>query len=761
MSPRLNFMISVFTTPPSRAIKRKSLRPAQRLAVFAIAFAIGVLPALSQSTPIAEDSFNYPPGPLGGNGSSTDPGWLGAWDGAVTVLSGGSLAYIDSGGKRLVTAGNKVRAPGFSYRFLDTPLENSTYSEVWISFMIDSFNVGIRWAGISLYNSGQELLFMGKLGLSPNLGVHEWPNNQRFPTSETLSGPVFFVVRLRFYESSTEWTYWLNPDLDETPPDSDAVASDTHDIMASVNRIRIAGEEPVEFDELRIGTDYSSVAPYLKPSLPAEDSFNYPPGYLTGQGSSADHGWFGSWNGLVRVLDADSLAYTDTGGNQLVTGGRRLEAPGLSYRYLESPLANLLYSEVWISFLIDDFDWGTRWAGVSLYNDFQELFFMGKLGARYYLGVHEWPNNQRFPTSATLSGPVFFVVRLRFHESSTEWTYWLNPDLDETPPDSDAVASDTHDVMYLVNRIRVGGDAPIDLDELRIGTSYSSVAPFIEPNQAPLADAGPDQTVYVGETCQAQVILDGSGSSDPDEDILTYTWEDSFGQVHGVNPTVTLGLGTHDITLTVSDGDLSDTDTVRIYVEDNSPPLPEVDPLPVIRGECSAQVPPSPTAIDNCSGQIIGTTTDPLNYMEQGTYFVTWTYDDGNGNTTTQTQTVIVEDTTPPSIDTISASPDVIWPPNHKMVPVTISVVASDNCDADPTCQIISIASNEPENGLGDGDTAPDWEITGDLTANLRAERAGNGSGRVYTITVRCTDSVGNSTDQQVTVTVPHDKKKK
>jgi len=760
MRSRLNFITSVFTTPPRRALKRKSLRPIRRLAVFAIAFVLGALPAMAQSTLIAEESFDYPAGALSGKGSASDPGWLGAWSGGgVTVLSGGSLAYIDSGGKQLITAGNRVRTPGGSYRHLETALENSTYPEVWISFVIDNFNGwDTRWAGISLYNYGQERLFMGKRGGSEYLGVHEWPGH-RFPTSDTLSGPVFFVVRIRFNESNTEWTYWLNPDLDGTPQDINAVASDSHDPMTSVNRIRIAGDVPVEFDELRIGTDYSSVAPYLKPVLPAEDSFDYPAGYLGGQGSSADHGWLGSWDGDVHVLDAESLSYTDTGGRQLITAGRRLETASTSYRYLKTPLVNSLVSEVWISFLIDDFiGWGTRWAGISLYNEYQELLFMGKLGGSEYLGVHEW-HGPRFPAREHFLGPVFFVVRLRFLESSTDWAYWLNPDLDETPQDSEAVASESHYFMTSVNRIRIEGIVPVDIDELRIGTDYSSVAPRI--NRAPFAHAGSNQTAYVGEACQAQVALDGSRSSDPDEDTLTYIWEDSFGQVHGVNPTVTLGLGTHDITLTVSDGGLSDTDTVRIVVEDNTPPIPEVDPLPIIRGECSATVPPSPTAIDNCSTQITGTTMDPLSYTEQGSYVVKWTYDDGNGNKTIQLQDVIVEDTTPPSIDTISASPDVIWPPNHKMVPVTISVTASDNCDTNPTSQIISISSNEPENGLGDGDSAPDWDITGDLTASLRAERAGKGSGRVYTITVTCTDNAGNSADRQVTVTIPHDKKKK
>jgi hypothetical protein len=94
-------------------------------------------------------------------------------------------------------------------------------------------------------------------------------------------------------------------------------------------------------------------------------------------------------------------------------------------------------------------------------------------------------------------------------------------------------------------------------------------------------------------------------------------------------------------------------------------------------------------------------------------------------------------------------------------VPVTLSLSISDNCDSNPVCEISSASSNEPENGLGDGDTAPDWEITGDLTANLRAERSGSGNGRVYTLTVTCSDASGNSSNKWVTVKVPHDKSKK
>jgi hypothetical protein len=134
---------------------------------------------------------------------------------------------------------------------------------------------------------------------------------------------------------------------------------------------------------------------------------------------------------------------------------------------------------------------------------------------------------------------------------------------------------------------------------------------------------------------------------------------------------------------------------------------------------------------------------------------------DDQGTSSQCTGTVTVVDNTPPTITSISVNPSVLWPPNHKMVPVSVSVSTRDNCDAKPICGIAPITSNEPINGLGDGDTAPDWEITGDLTVNLRAERSGTGIGRIYTIAITCTDTTGNPSVQNVVVTVPHDQGKK
>jgi endo-1,4-beta-xylanase len=82
-----------------------------------------------------------------------------------------------------------------------------------------------------------------------------------------------------------------------------------------------------------------------------------------------------------------------------------------------------------------------------------------------------------------------------------------------------------------------------------------------------------------------------------------------------------------------------------------------------------------------------------------------------------------------------------------------VTTAAGDGCGT-ATCSIASVTSNESPNGNGDGNTATDWQITGPNTTDLRAERSGNGSGRIYTVTVCCTDPAGNASTGTTTVTV-------
>jgi hypothetical protein len=139
-----------------------------------------------------------------------------------------------------------------------------------------------------------------------------------------------------------------------------------------------------------------------------------------------------------------------------------------------------------------------------------------------------------------------------------------------------------------------------------------------------------------------------------------------------------------------------------------------------------------------------------------GTYVFTLTVDDHNGGVASDSVVVTVVDAKAPQITAVTATPSVILQTNHTMVPVAVSASITD-CDPSASCTIVSVTSNEPDNGLGDGDTPVDWKITGDRTLEVRAERAGGGTGRVYTITIACSDAAGNTSTSTVTVTVPHD----
>ena len=70
---------------------------------------------------------------------------------------------------------------------------------------------------------------------------------------------------------------------------------------------------------------------------------------------------------------------------------------------------------------------------------------------------------------------------------------------------------------------------------------------------------------------------------------------------------------------------------------------------------------------------------------------------------------ITVEDTTPPEI-TLTLSMPNVWPPNHKMALVAAGISASDICDPDPVLTV-EVTSNEPVNGIGDGNTEPDWSV--------------------------------------------------
>lgn len=99
-------------------------------------------------------------------------------------------------------------------------------------------------------------------------------------------------------------------------------------------------------------------------------------------------------------------------------------------------------------------------------------------------------------------------------------------------------------------------------------------------------------------------------------------------------------------------------------------------------------------------------------------------------------------------ITAIRAQPDVLWPPNGRMVPVQIEVELSSGADPVQLCAIANVHSNEePIDG--------DFEVTAPLALDLRARRHGSGGGRVYTVDIACQGGASESTE----VRVPRDMK--
>lgn len=96
----------------------------------------------------------------------------------------------------------------------------------------------------------------------------------------------------------------------------------------------------------------------------------------------------------------------------------------------------------------------------------------------------------------------------------------------------------------------------------------------VRTNQPPIANAGEDLTVECVAADATTVELDGSASSDPDKDELSFEWRDAAGNViaTGAQPTVELPFGSHTLTLVVSDGDLQAIDEVVVDIVDTTPP---------------------------------------------------------------------------------------------------------------------------------------------------------------------------------------------
>jgi hypothetical protein len=240
--------------------------------------------------------------------------------------------------------------------------------------------------------------------------------------------------------------------------------------------------------------------------------------------------------------------------------------------------------------------------------------------------------------------------------------------------------------------VYVWGPTPAESIRLEPGESYRVTQYFVAFTQYPLAvNAGSDQVA----TCEGPTTTLGIEGdvelSEPTAEVVHHRWSSPDPRVTFADSTSPVtqvaftGIGSAEVTLTVSVGAYEASDTVTLTVEDVEPP-----------------------------------------------------------------------------VATVRATPATLWPPNHRMVPVTLELMATDVCDDQLDVRLIRAESSQPDDALGDGSTEADIQGadlgTDDRTVLLRAERQG-AAARSYELEYEITDDGGNSTRVVATIEVPHDQR--
>jgi VCBS repeat-containing protein len=365
-----------------------------------------------------------------------------------------------------------------------------------------------------------------------------------------------------------------------------------------------------------------------------------------------------------------------------------------------------------------------------------------------------------------------------------QWTQVAGPDVSLT-------AADSAHPTFTAPTVPSGG--AILTFELTVSDGSSTSAPnsvnitVTDVNHAPVADAGDDQTVNEG----AEVMLDGRGSLDPDNDSLTYRWAQLAG------PPVTLSDSTSStprfsaplvgpvaqtltFELSVSDGLASADDTVDVVVENvNHAPTANAGAdqtvnegiVVTLNGTASSDPDSDPLSYAwrqigsgtkvTLSGAATATPTftAPLQPSHaQETLSFELVVEDGLGGTASDSVSVTVQDVdAPPACGLAQANPAVLSPPDGKMVSVAIVGVTDPDNDR-VTLTVTGVTQDEPVISAEGGDMSPDAVLQQGSTVLLRRERANKGNGRVYRVSFTARDDFGGSCTGAVTVCVPKNK---
>ena len=314
-------------------------------------------------------------------------------------------------------------------------------------------------------------------------------------------------------------------------------------------------------------------------------------------------------------------------------------------------------------------------------------------------------------------------------------------------------------------------------------------------NTSPTANAG--ENISISSEEQVNIVLQGF-AADPENDSLTFRWLEgtevlAAGSVRAngeayldLSTVPYFSIGEHTLTLEVSDGQTTSTDEMILTVDNSAP-----HPAPSGGGSYEIGNPVTLAGqISDFDGDLLtyewlkdseilftgsikalnlGSPVD-LPYLDVtnltlGLHTLTLRVNDGINSPVVSDITVEIIDTSDPTVAPVP-NKTILWPPNHKMVDIMIEANAADN-SGNPVTLSATVTSNEPVDSLEDEDVAPDWsepvidQGNGTIALQLRSERSGSGSGRVYTIAITATDGSGNSSEALVEIIVPHDNGKK
>jgi hypothetical protein len=165
--------------------------------------------------------------------------------------------------------------------------------------------------------------------------------------------------------------------------------------------------------------------------------------------------------------------------------------------------------------------------------------------------------------------------------------------------------------------------------------------------------------------------------------------------------------------------------------------------------ECgSTWADPGASAVDICDGDISSaiTTSSTVDTSAAGSYTVSYGVTDASSLSASAHRTVIVEDTSPP---TVAVKPIVLWPPDHKLHRYTLAdcATATDACAGQLELNAAGVITGASEGVV----------ISGPFSFAVAAERPGNSAGSISTVDFVVTDPAGNAAPATCTIVVPHD----